>query len=254
MKYLKDFPSPTSSSILGHVKEFKAPEKHQTLEKWCNEYNDFYRIRLGLKSILVSGDLNFNDFVLKNRPNTFRRMKKLDDVMSEMTIRGVFTAEGARWQKHRKITAEALNHKNTKSYFPTIQKHLSRLKESLLSTNGVTIDISEFIQKLTIDVTTEIAFGYDGNTQLNTEDQLQNHLSHIFPTINKRIGAAIPLWKIIKSNDVKMFHQAIDYVKTHIDEVVQKSKEGINDKSKANNFLEALIIESSNQELSDASN
>lgn len=245
----KELPRPKGKLLSGHLTEFKKENKHQVLEEWANEFGDIYKIRLVTKQIIVSANPSLNDFILKNRPNKFQRFSKIGSVMNEMNIRGVFTAEGEKWKQHRKLAAEALNHKNTKSYFPIIKNTTERLIDTLAVKTEKALDIQSEIMKYTIDITTQIAFGYDGNTLQKPEDPLQKHLEKVFPTINSRIAAPLPIWKYYKTQKDKDFNTSLEYIKAVIDDYIQQAKQNLNDTPK--NFLEALLLENQRDNLTD---
>ena len=52
---------------------------------------------------------------------------------------------------------------------------------------GSAVDVQQDLMRYTVDVTTNLAFGYDMNTLENEEDVIQDHLEKIFPAINRRI-------------------------------------------------------------------
>ena len=52
--------------------------------------------------------------------------------------------------------------------------------------------------RYTVDVTTNLAFGYDMNTLEKEGDVIQEHLEKIFPMINRRINAPFPYWRYFK--------------------------------------------------------
>lgn len=245
----KELPQPQGNTFTGHLADFKKDNKHQILEEWANKHNDLYRIRLVTKNIIVSAKPTINDFILKNRPQKFRRFTKIGEVMNEMNITGVFTAEGEQWKQHRKLAVEALNHKNTKSYFPIIKATTKRLINHINKKQNTSLDIQTVIMKYTIDITTQIAFGYDGNTLENPNDPLQKHLEKVFPTINARIAAPLPIWKIVKTSKVKEFDHSLEYIKTIIHKYIDEAKGTITSKPK--NFLEALLLENQKENLTD---
>jgi hypothetical protein len=52
--------------------------------------------------------------------------------------------------------------------------------------------------RYTVDVTTNLAFGYDMNTLENDEDPIQRQLAHMLPVLNRRINAPFPYWRYLK--------------------------------------------------------
>lgn len=106
---IKDLPSPKGHFILGHLPQFNVPNKHQVLERWVEECGDLFKINFVGKPFVVSANPELNSDILKMRPDGFRRFSKIDEILTEMGIVGVFNAEGDVWKRHRKPTSEALN-------------------------------------------------------------------------------------------------------------------------------------------------
>ena len=245
----KDLPTPKGKFILGNLPEFNAENKHQILENWVNRENNIVQISLMGKKFIVSGDESINTEILKQRPDNFRRYHKMEEIMEEMSVNGVFGKEGEEWKKHRKITQEALNLKNVKSFFPTLEKMTNRLHKrwNTAAKNNTAIDIQKEMMRYTVDITTFIAFGYDSNTLEKDNDLIQNHLSKIFPMINKRITAPLPLWRFIKSKQDKELDAAINSLEKVITEFINEARKRRENnttlKENPSNFLEALLTE-----------
>ncbi|WP_185152854.1 cytochrome P450 [Fulvivirga aurantia] len=248
-------PSPKGVPVLGNLPEFNAENKHQVLEAWAKEVGNVYKISLMGKKFIVSADPDLNQEILKRRPDAFRRFGKIDEIMSEMGILGVFNAEGEQWKIHRKLTSEALNLKNVQGFFPTLQRVTHRLHDRWLklAEQNDTIDVQKEMVRYTVDITTDIAFGYDINTLQKEKDVIQDQMEKVFPMINERITAPIPLWRYFKSKKDKAFDQAIESIVKLVHEFIAEARERLKDNAdlQANptNFLEALLVEQSSSGL-----
>lgn len=237
--------------MVGHLPEFSKINKHQILEQWAQEVGDVYRINLLGKKFIVTANTAINREILRQRPSTFRRYFKMAEIMEEMGIIGVFNAEGDTWKNHRLIVSEALNRRNVERFFPTVSKIANRLlnKWQHMANNGVIIDVQKDMVRYTVDITSEIAFGYPMNTLEKGEDVIQNHMEKIFPMINSRITAPLPTWRWIKSKKDREFDHAIQEVKTFVHELIDQTKQRLDkepdSKENPNNFLEALLTEQS---------
>ncbi|MEP2773064.1 MAG: cytochrome P450 [Fulvivirga sp.] len=249
IRTIDDLPSPKGTPIVGNLPKFNAENKHQVLEEWVKEVGDVFKISLMGKKFIVSADPDINHEILKNRPDQFRRFAKIDEVMSEMDIIGVFNAEGEQWKTHRKLTSEALNLKNVQNFLPTLQRVTERLHErwNVYSEKKAVIDVQKEMVRYTVDITTDIAFGYDINTLQKDNDVIQDHMEKVFPMINQRITAPIPLWRYYKSKKDKAFDQAIAAVVKVVHEFIDKAKLRLNEnpdlRENPSNFLEALLVE-----------
>ena len=246
---IADLPSPKGALITGHLKAFNVPNKHQVLEEWANSCGDLYKINLVGKTFVVSANNEINKEILKKRPETFRRFHKIQEILEEMGVYGVFNTEGSIWKKHRLVTSEALNFKNIKGYFPVIRDVTNNLLEkwSLAAKDNRIIDVQKEMMRYTVDITTKIAFGYEMNTLNGENDALQEHLERIFPMINNRITAPLPIWRYYKSKKDKALDNSLKYLEETIHEFIRKAKNKLDNnpelKEHPTNFLEALLVE-----------
>ncbi|MCF2875696.1 MULTISPECIES: cytochrome P450 [unclassified Tenacibaculum] len=253
-KTIKDLNTPKGSFLLGNLKDFKKKNKHRILEQWAKEHGEFFTVKLGPLKALVSANVDFNNTVLKQRPDTFRRLSKINEVFIEMGFHTVFNAEGAHWKKQRKPVAEALSVKKVKGYYPIIQEKTKNLisKVEGYATQSNTVDIINDFIAFTIDVTTEIAFGYKLNTIHNKEDRFQNYLELIFPMINERITAPIPMWRILPSAKDRLLKKSLKEIETIIYDFINEAKVRLANnpelKEAPSNFLEALLVESEKED------
>ncbi|WP_299104468.1 cytochrome P450 [uncultured Tenacibaculum sp.] len=247
---LKDLKTPKGSFFLGNLKDFKKKNKHRILEQWANELGDLYTIKLGPIKALVSADTIVNTTILKQRPDQFRRLSKIDEVFKEMGFHTVFNAEGDDWKKQRKPVAEALNVRKVKGYYPIVhdktEKLLTKINSYASTKDSVEI-LKDFIA-YTIDVTTEVAFGYKLNTIHNKQDSFQNHLELIFPMINERITAPFPSWRYFPSKKDKQLKESLKAIEKVVGKFIEEAKDRLlkspDLKEAPTNFLEALLIES----------
>lgn len=246
---IHNLPSPKGVPIFGHLSKFNAENKHNVLENWVKEVGDVFKISLVGKQFIVSADPIINHEILKSRPDTFQRFFKINEIMSEVGIVGLFNAEGEQWKQHRQLTAEALNTKNVQSFFPTILQITERLHmrwEELSKTESI-VDVQKEMVRYTVDITTAIAFGYDINTLQKDGGIIQDHLEKIFPMINQRITAPIATWRYFKSKKDKAFDTALTAIEALVHQFIKEAKERLKDnptlQKSPTNFLEALLIE-----------
>ena len=248
VKTIKELPTPKGHFLLGHLPQFKANNKHQVLERWAKECGSLFKINFVGKQFIVSTDHEINQEILKQRPDTFQRFFKITEIMEEMGVLGVFNAEGDTWKRHRRLTSNALNLKNVKGFYPVIKNTTSTLlqKWEELATVGP-IDVQSELMKYTVDVTTEIAFGHKLDTINDQNDVLQQHLETIFPMINERITAPIPLWRYFKKAKDKKLDQALATIESTIKALIasaraQLKENKVDDNYKPTNYLEALLL------------
>ncbi len=255
---IKDLKSPKGTFLLGHLLQFNTYNKHQVLERWVEESGHLFKIHFIGKEFIVSANPNLNNKILRARPETFKRFSKIDEILKEMGINGVFNAEGMTWKRHRKPVTEALNLKNIKAYYPIISEKTENILKKFknyVANNKQTINVQKEFMAYTIDITTEVAFGYKLNTINNNVNSFQKHLEVIFPKINSRVTAPIPIWRYFKSKSDKTLEVALKGIKTIIYDVIAQAKKRIEAnpqlREHPTNFLETLLVDDTNTKLSD---
>lgn len=249
IKTISDLPSPKGHFILGHLPQFKADNKHQVLERWVEECGDLFRINFVGKKFVVSADAELNDSLMRLRPYEFSRFNKISEILEEMGILGVFNAEGETWARHRRPASEALSLKKVRSFYPIISNKMENLlrKWHDVANEGKALDVQKEFMKFTVDITTEIAFGYKLDTINNKTDDFQQHLEHIFPMVNERITAPLPTWRFLKKKKDKKLDTALKAIEKLIYRFIKEAKQRLKDQpdlaENPSNFLEALLVE-----------
>ncbi|GAA3652736.1 cytochrome P450 [Flavivirga jejuensis] len=246
---IKSLKSPKGVFLLGHLPQFNTYNKHQVLERWVEESGELFKIHFLGKEFIVSANPDFNNKMLRLRPDTFKRFSKIDEVLKEMGIDGVFNAEGSVWKRQRKPIAEALSVKNVKAFYPIILDKTKAILEKFknYSEKETIVDVQKEFMAFTIDITTEIAFGYKLDTINNKSNSFQKHLEVIFPMINTRVTAPLPIWRYFKSKKDRILDDSLRSIEKVIYEFIDDAKKRIEKnpslKTKPSNFLEALLVE-----------
>lgn len=252
---------PPGVPLLGNLLQINIKKLHRIIENWSNEYGSIFRIKLGPLPVLVITAPEAIQYVLKNRPDKFRRMSKMDAVIRGMGVFGVFNAEGNDWKRQRKLVSQALNMHHLKTFFPILVditdillKHWTRL-----SAQNTSIEIKGELMRYTVDVTAQLAFGYNMNTIEKKEDVIQHHLEVIFPAIFKRMNAPVPYWRLVKLPADRKLDRSLGIVYKTMQDIIDKTREQLVQNPALNNrpanFLQALLAASdpkdpvSNQEI-----
>lgn len=243
----KERKGPKKIPVIGNLHQIKITDMHNQLERWAEEFGYVYKFQLGGTKLTVVTDPEMIQEILKNRPEGFRRMQKMDIIFSEIGMKGVFNVEGEEWYKHRKLIAKGLDIKHQQHYFPAIITSAQRLLNKWnVQTKSETYNIQEDFLRFTVDVTTNLAFGYDMNTLEQEGDVIQNHLGKIFPMIFKRINSPISTWKYYKTKKDKEFENALKEIDKFIQQLITEGKERFknnpNLKENPTNILEALLV------------
>jgi cytochrome P450 len=244
----KDLKGPKGLPVVGSLFKIELNNMHNQLEGWAKEYGKVYKLILGPSKLTVITDPEMILEVLRERPHTYRRMAKMDEIMKEDGVKGVFNAEGEEWKAHRRLVTKGLDVKHQQHFFPEILVSLERLhnKWNKAAQSKTVFDIQQDLLRFTVDVTTSLAFGYKTNTLEEEGDVIQQHLEKIFPMIFARINAPIPLWRYFKTKKDKEFDHAVVEINKFIDELLIVGKERLKNnpelREKPETFIESLII------------
>lgn len=249
-----DLPGPKGLPIIGNLHNIELNNMHNQLEGWAAEYGPVYKLILGPSKLTIITDPEISLQILRERPHTFRRMKKMDEILREDGVKGVFNAEGEEWKAHRRLVTKGLDVKHQQQFFPELLVSVERLykKWTKAAEQQKTVDIQDDLVRFTVDVTTSLAFGYKTNTLEEEGDVIQEHLAKIFPMIFKRINAPIPLWRYFKTKKDHEFDHAVVEINKFIDELIVVGKERLNHqpelREKPQTFLESLIVAAEDEE------
>ncbi|MBB6461079.1 cytochrome P450 [Flammeovirga kamogawensis] len=246
---IDDLKGPKGLPLVGNLFQLDKSKIHNQYEDWAEEFGELYSLNFLGRKVVVSTSPTNNDFILKHRPTKFRRFSKMAEVIENVGIDGVFSAEGDVWKKQRQVTQKALDSKNVKSFFPNIVLVANRLEEywnTLIDTSqNKNHEIMNDFMRITVDITTLLAFGYDMNTINNKTDPTQEQIAKIFPKINERINTPLPFWKYIKTTSDKEFDQALAHIKSFFGDFISNTNQKIEDKPELlenpSNFLEAML-------------
>jgi hypothetical protein len=91
---ISDLPGPKGLPGIGNVHQVRSKTMHQTAEEWCDRYGPVYRFDLGPRRVVVIGDADPINEVLRDRPDGFRRWSEILEITEDMGYVGVFAAKG----------------------------------------------------------------------------------------------------------------------------------------------------------------
>jgi len=200
MRSLSELPAPLGLPVVGNAWQLDAGRLHLSLEKWARALGPFFTLRLGSQRILVVGETTAIHEVLQNRPSTYRRLSRFEQVFEELGSSGVFSAEGERWKQQRQLVMAAFSARQQREIYPSIATFTDRLQRHWLrgAARQEVVDVRGDLMRYTVDVTSMLVFGRDLGTLENPDAQLQQHLNRIFRAILQRVNAVFPHWRYFK--------------------------------------------------------
>jgi cytochrome P450/nitrite reductase/ring-hydroxylating ferredoxin subunit len=247
LRAIADLPGPPRLPLLGSAHLIEPTALHLTLESWARQYGTPFSYRFGAREVLVLSGADEMEPVLRERPARFRRVDTLEPVMRELGTAGVFSAEGEAWRPQRRLSMEALSHKNLRGFYPTLRMVAERLQRrwSRAAVSGDTFDLSEELKRFTVDVTTQLVFGYDINTIEKADNVIQHKLGLIFPTFSRRLLTLIPWWRVFRLPRDRAVDRAVAELRAWLSGLVSQTRARLEmDPSRAerpSNFLEAML-------------
>ena len=245
---LTQLPGPKGVPILGNLLQIDLQKLHTILEKWSDVYGGIYKFKLANKIVVAISDPALIQNILRDRPETYRRVSSIERVGAELGSNGVFAAEGEQWKRQRQVTMQALKPEQLRRFFPVMRNITERLKNrwSKIADTEQIIDAQKDWMRFTVDVTTNFAFGYDINLLEQESDSFQRHLEKFLPVFNRRANALFPYWHFFKLPSERAMEKSLAIIKDTINMFVHQTRKKLEQQPDITiepaNFLEALLL------------
>jgi cytochrome P450 len=250
---IEDLPGPRGLPLIGNVHQVRSHNMHLTAERWAESHGPIYRLDLGPRRVVVIGDADVLNEVLRDRPDGFRRWGEIQSITEEMWgPAGVFAAEGDDWRRMRRLAVTALNSNHLQRYFEIVSTCAGRLHRRLeaAARDGRAFEIGEALSSFTVDVTSALAFGHDLNTLERGDDEIQGHLHRVFHMTNRRLFAPIPYWRYFKLPADRALDRSLAQLRPAVTSFMDQTRERIRARPELRdspeNFLEGMIAAQEN--------
>lgn len=207
-----------------------------------------YQFKLFNKVVIAISEPSFIQSILRDHPETYRRVSAIERVGAELGSNGVFAAEGEQWRHQRQVTIQAFKPEQLRQFFPVLHHITERLQKHWhkISNSGQAIDIQEDWMRFTVDVTTNFAFGHDINVLKQDGDSFQGHLEKFLPVLNRRANAPFPYWHFVKLPSERGMEKSLVFIKETIAAFIQQAQDRLERQPdidiEPSNFLEALLL------------
>ncbi len=218
---------PPAWPLVGSLPYFDPPRVHLVFEQWALRYGTPFRVNLGRRQMLVIDDPVEIGRILRARPGAFRRVRPVESIFRELGIAGLFSSEGADWERQRRMVMRAFDPAHLKSYFPSLIKVTMRLlaRFARAADSGAVLDLQQEFMRYTVDVTAGLAFGVDINTIEGGDDAIQRHLDQVFPSVNRRMSALFPWWRYLKLPADRQLERDLAVVRRAIDGFIEAARQ-----------------------------
>lgn len=245
---VEDLPGPRRLPLLGNTLSLDPDQLHLQLEGWAREFGPLFQMNIGGRPVVIVSDPELAEPIFRERPETYRRVSNVEVVFRELSVAGVFSAEGEAWRAQRRLAMEALANKNLRGFYPTLAVVAGRLAKrwNRAADEGRVLDMAAELKRFTVDVTTQLVFGYDMNTleKDDDEDIIQRDLEPIFPALNRRLNALIPYWRYVRLPEDRRLDRALVALREWVAEMLEVARERMHAEPGAppRNFLEAMLV------------
>jgi len=247
LRTLNDLPGPRGLPLLGNALEVKPKELHRLLSGWADKFGPLFVFKVATTRILTVTDAEIIQQLLHDRPDRLRRWRKIEDIMADIKANGLFSAEGADWRRQRKYVVHMLNGSHIREFIPRFEEVAGRLRRRWwrAAMAGKSMNVHADLMRLTVDVTSGLAFGKDVNTIEEKRDPIQVHLDKLFPAIARRQTALFPYWRYIPLREDREVAFAVKEIGKFIDGLIDETRARLaaTPELRANprNLLEALV-------------
>jgi cytochrome P450 len=247
VRSIDDLPGPKRLPLLGNALQVRPDTLHLTVEDWAARYGPLFRFDIGTRKIVVVGNAETLNALLRDRPDGYRRWREILQITEEVGQVGVFAAEGDDWRRTRRLAVTALNSNHLQRYFEIVSTCTERLYGRLRAAAeaGQGFEIGQALSAFTVDVTSALAFGHDLNTLERGDDELQGHLHHVFHMTNRRIFFSFPYWRYFKLPPDRALDRSMEAIEVAVRGFMEETRRRIavrpELREEPENFLESMI-------------
>jgi cytochrome P450 len=192
-------PGPVGLPLIGNV-GFDTARFHHTLEQWAREYGPIYRFRMMDRRFIITSRRSDIAQILHDRPDQWRRSRRVAGILEEAAARGVFSAEGEEWRRQRKLVMHALTPEVINRFHPTLSAMTERLRRRWLAAAqaGQPQHLLRDLKAFALDVIIGMAMGQDQDMLEHEDNPLQRDIEFVFTQVARRLVAPVTYWRTVK--------------------------------------------------------
>lgn len=247
---LDDLPGPRRLPLLGNMHQLRTARFHLTLEEWAARYGPIYRMDIGPVRHVVISDRETVNTVLRQRPERYRRWSNMAEILDELALSGVFSAEGEDWRRQRRLAVTALNADHLHRYHQVVADSVARLHERLrtVADRGGPTNLLPVFQSYTTEVISTLAFAQRPDLLGSGQDHLQPHIARVLGRAAVRVKAPFPYWRRVKLPADRALDRSMQVLHAAVGDLIAAARErraAQPDREPAT-FLEGMIADPEN--------
>lgn len=239
-------PGPAGLPLVGNV-GIDTAHFHQKLEQWAREYGPIYRMRLMDRRFVVTSRHADIAQILHDRPDQWRRSKRVASILEEAAAVGVFAAEGEEWRRQRKLVMHALTPEVINRFHPKLSAMSERLRVRWqeAAEAGQAQRLLRDLKAFALDVAIGMAMGQDQDMVQHEDNPLQQDIEFVFTQVARRLVAPVAYWRTIKLPSDHATEAAGLRIRTAVDGYVADARARMAANpalyDKPSNLLEAML-------------
>jgi cytochrome P450 len=249
LREIDELPHPPGLPLVGNLLQIDKPHIHSQIEGWVRRYGNFFTFSLGRQRLLVVADHAAMGAILRDRPEGFRRTPRFASIANEIGIGGgVFGAEGAAWNRQRRMVMASFDPRHLRAYFPSLVRVSARLEGRWrrAAAADAAIDLQADLMRFTVDAISGLAFGSEVNTLESDDEIIQRHLDKIFPAMYRRLLAPFATWRWWKTRADRELDSSVAAVNAAIEGFVAAARQRLDAdpvrRAAPANLLEAMLV------------
>jgi len=243
LRSIDSLPHPAGLPWLGQALQMSPHQLHLQLEKWAQQFGKFFTVHAAGMQFLAVNDQALAQQILRDRPDGFRRIRKMEPVANDLMMNGLFSSEGERWKNQRRIWLATLNAQQLKFFHDQLllitKKLLARWQKA--ADRGDAVDVAADLMRYTVDVTMLFALGHEANTLEMGEDVIQRHLNEIFPALGRRVRGFFPYWRYFKLPQDYRLDRALAALRVEVAALIEKARARLRANQSPSCFIEAML-------------
>ena len=181
---------PKGGLLSGSMREYSA-DPIASMRRWRDDHGDFVPIRFGpLRGHMAYGPAEIEE-VLVARAGDFRKSFGTR-MLIPLLGRGLLTAEGEEWLRHRRLASPAFHRERVEGYGQTMARYTQERVDSW--SDGQTIDLHDEMTALTLRIVARTLFDTDVTAQIEEVARLGNWIQDFYYLRFASLRFLIPTW------------------------------------------------------------